>query len=160
MKKAFTAGTVFLRDTVRLPPGMEIETRPCAPGWKVLANMDGYAFDRAIREAGWNFCSLANPVRITVVGSQRSSRLERGIRKIAARLGGGEFNAFEIAEVSAKSFLGVPYAHISVRSRHVQESMFLAAPDRAVPAMGSGYRTEPRSGLAIVQPSGMSASAR
>jgi hypothetical protein len=34
-------------------------------------------------------------------------------------------NCVEIAHVTAKRFLGLPYVTVSARPRHIQESMFL-----------------------------------
>jgi hypothetical protein len=125
MKKAFSAGTIVLKNDVRLPDGVKIETEPCAPGWKVITNMDGYALDRAIRKAGGNFFCVADAINVRAAGIQGPRRTERGVKKLAAHANKGQFNALEIMTVSAKSFLGVPYVKISARSRHIQQSMFL-----------------------------------
>lgn len=117
--------TVILKDDVHVPDSVKIETEPYAPGWKVLRNMDAHGFDRAIRAAGWTFFSLANALKVSVIGGKGSNRIERGIKKLAVRMRIGEFNALEIIGARSKSFLGVPYVSITGRSRHIQQSMFL-----------------------------------
>jgi hypothetical protein len=132
MKDSLTPGTIILKDSVQLPKGVKMETEPCASGWKVLTNMDAYGLDRAICQAGWNFFSLAHTLQVSLIGGQGSSLMKRAINRLVARVNDGKFNALEITDVSAKSFLGIPYAKISARSRHVQQSIFLV-PKSAVP---------------------------
>lgn len=125
MQETLAAETVILKDDVHLPEGVQAETEPYTPGWKVLKNMDAYGLDRAIRAAGWTFFSLAHVLKVSAIGGKRSNRIERGIKKLAVRMRNGEFNALEIIEARSKSFLGVPYVNIIGRSRHIQQSMFL-----------------------------------
>jgi len=125
MQETLAAQSVILRDDAHLPEAVKVETEPYAPGWRVLKNMDAFGLDRAIRAAGWTFFSLAHALKVSAIGGKRSNRMERGIKKLAARMRTGEFNALEIIEARPKSFLGVPYINISGRSRHIQQSMFL-----------------------------------
>jgi hypothetical protein len=155
MQDTIFAGTVILKDDVRLPDGVKMQTEPCAPGWKVLKNMDGYGLDRAIRDAGWSFFCLAHAMKISVIGGQGSSRMKRGIKKLAARVNTGKFNALEITEVSAKSFLGVPYVNISARSRHIQQSIFLVPPkDVQAPSKDLGAHPTPAQAFLQTKPAG------
>jgi hypothetical protein len=154
MQDTLTVGTVILKEDVRLPEGLKVETEPYARGWKVLKNMDAYGFDRAIRGAGWNFLSLAGTIKVSAIGTKGSSRLDRGIRKLTARTSTGKFNALEITEARSKSFLGVPYVNISARSRHVQQSIFLV-PDRDVQIRSKQLSAHPTPAPAFLHRKGL-----
>jgi hypothetical protein len=125
MRETIMPGTILIKEGVLLPGGMQIESEACVPGWRLVKNLDGYGFDRAIRKLGWNFFCLAQDIKVSAIGSRASSRINRGIKRFATRVSAEGFNALEITRVSAKSFLGVPYVSMSARSRHVQQSMFL-----------------------------------
>lgn len=150
MQEILTAGTVILKDDVHLPEGVKVQTEPYARGWKVLKNMDAYGLDYAIRAAGWNFFSLAQAMKVSAIGLKRSIRIERGIKKLAALMRAGEFNALEITEVRPKSFLGVPYVNISARSRHIQQSIFLV-PEKHVQARSKNLGAHPTPAPAFLQ---------
>ena len=102
-----------------------MESEACVPGWRLVKNLDGYGLERAIRKLGWNFFCLAQDMKVSVIGSRASSRTNRGIQRFAARVRAEGFNALEITRVVSKRFLGVAYASLSARSRHVQDSLFL-----------------------------------
>jgi len=133
MRETMTGGAILIKEGALLPEGMQVETEPCVPGWRLVKNLDGYALDRAMGKLGWNFFCLAQDIKVSVLGTQESSRINRGIKRFATRVGAEGFNALEITKVSAKSFLGVPYVSMSARLRHVQESMFLVR-DHDTPA--------------------------
>jgi hypothetical protein len=38
-----------------LPEPLRFESETCAPGWRLVKNIDGYGLGRKIHEAGWTF---------------------------------------------------------------------------------------------------------
>jgi PII-like signaling protein len=133
MPETIKAGTVLINDGTLLPGALRFETEPCAPGWRLVRNLDGYGLDRKIHEAGWTFFCLAGETKVTVFGIDGEKMVRRAVEQILATLK-SQFNSLEItrvASVAPKRFLGVRYVTVSAQSRHIQESLFLlGAKDR------------------------------
>jgi hypothetical protein len=135
MPDTITAGRILVREGIELPRGVRLESEPYAAGWRLVKNLDGYGLGRTIHEAGWNFFCQAGGIKAAAFGVN-----ERAVKRILAKVESEKFNSLEITRVSNQRFLGVPYASVSARSRHIQESVFLfeakdhPARDRARPA--------------------------
>ena len=125
MPDTIKTGTMLIKEGTLLPEALRFESEPCAPGWRLVQNLDGYGLDRTIHEAGWTFFCLAGEIKATVFGFDGQKTVRRAVKRILARLKSEKFNSLEITGVASKRFLGVPYASVSARSRHVKESMFL-----------------------------------
>ncbi len=125
MPDTIKTGTILIKDGAFLPDALQFESEPCATGWRLVNNLDGYGLDRKIHEAGWTFFSLAGEIKATVFGFDGQKTVRRAVKRILAKLKSEKFNSLEITRVASKRFLGVPYASVSARSRHIQESVFL-----------------------------------
>lgn len=118
-------GTILIKYGASLPEALQFESEPCATGWRLVKNLDGYTLGRKIREAGWNFFCLADEITATVFGFGGQKKVRRAVKRILANLKPEKFNCVEIMRVTSRRFLGVPYASVYARSRHIQESTFL-----------------------------------
>ena len=125
MPDTIKAGTILIKEGTLLPEALRFESDPYAPDWRLVKDLDGYGLDRKIHEAGWTFFSLAGEIEATVFGFDGQKTVRRAVKRILAKLKSEKFNSLEITRVTSKRFLGVPYASVSARSRHIQESMFL-----------------------------------
>ncbi len=125
MPHTIKAGTILIKDVTRLPEALRFESEPYAPGWRLVKNLDGYGLGRKIHEAGWTFFCLAGEIGATVFGFDGQKTIRRAVERILANLKSEKFNSLEILRVASKRFLGAPYASVSARSRHIQESVFL-----------------------------------
>jgi hypothetical protein len=125
MAETINTGTMLIKDGTFLPETVRFETEPCAPGWRLVKNLDGYGLGRKIHEAGWTFFWLAGELGATVFGFDEQKTVRRAVKRILANLKSGEFNSLEITRVASKRFLGLPYVSVSAHSRHIQESLFL-----------------------------------
>ena len=125
MAETIKTGTILIKEGTVLPDAMQFETEPCVPGWRLVKNLDGYGLDRKIHEAGWTFFCLAGEIKATVFGFEGQETVRRAVKRILAKLKSEKFNSLEITRVASKRFLGVPYASVSARSRHIQESLVL-----------------------------------
>ncbi len=125
MRDTIRAGAILIKDGTRLPETLRLETKSCVPGWKLVENCDGYGLDRKIRKEGWTFFCSADDIRTTVVGADAYVLVRRAVEKILVNPKAQKFNALEITRITPKRFLGVPYATVFARSRHIQESLFL-----------------------------------
>src|SRR5229473_815411 len=131
MPDSIKTGTILIKDGTLLPEVLRFESEPCAPGWRLVKNLDGYGLGRKIHEAGWTFFWMAGEIGATVFGFDGQKTVRRAVKRILSNLKSGKFNSLEITRVASKRFLGLPYASVSAHSRHIQESLFLlGAKDR------------------------------
>jgi hypothetical protein len=145
MPETIKAGTILIKDGTFLPDALRFETEPCAPGWRLVKNLDGYGLGRKIHEAGWTFFCLAGEIKAIVLGIDEQRTVRRAVKRILARLKREKFNSLEITQMANKRLLGVPYASVCARSRHIQESVFLfQAKDLRVRDRGDWLPLEPR----------------
>jgi len=140
MPDTITAGKILMREGTELPGAVRMESEPYADGWRLVKNLDGYRLGRKIDEAGWTFFYLAGEIKAITFGIDEQQMVRRAVKRILAKVESEKFNSLEITRVANQRFLGVPYASVSARSRHIQESVFLfeakdhPARDRARPA--------------------------
>jgi hypothetical protein len=125
MAQTINPGTILFKDGTCLPDALRFESEPCATGWRLVQNLDGYGLDRKIREAGWTFFYMAGEIITIVFGFEGQKNVRRAVKRMLARLKSEKFNSLEITRVASKHFLGVPYMSVSACSRHIQESLFL-----------------------------------
>src|ERR1700683_6611 len=125
MAETIKTGTVLIKDGTLLPDGLELESEPCAKGWRLVKNFDGASLGRKVDEAGWNFFCLAGEIKRTVFGFGRKDNVRRTVKRILMNLRLEDFNSLEIMHVEKKRFLGFRYATVSAHSRHIQEDVFL-----------------------------------
>jgi hypothetical protein len=136
MPDTFKTGTILIKEGTLLPEVLRFESEPCAPGWRLVKNLDGYGLGRKIREAGWTFSLGSGEIGATVFGLDEQKTLSRAVQQILANLESAEFNSLEIMRVASetsKRFPGVRYVTVSAQVRHIQESAIpFRAKDRPV----------------------------
>jgi hypothetical protein len=125
MAATIKTGTILIKDGTFLPEALQFESEPCATGWRLVKDLDGYGLGRKIHEAGWTFFSLAGEIKATVFGFDGRKTVRRAVKRILTNLKSEKFNGLEIIRVAVKRFMGLPYATVYAQSRHVQESAFL-----------------------------------
>jgi hypothetical protein len=125
MAETINTGTILFKDGTLLPDALQFDSEPCATGWRLVKDFDGYGLDRKIRDAGWRFFCIAGEIKSIVFGFEGQTSVRRAVKRMLARLKSEKFNSLEITRVASKRFLGVPYVSASARSRHIQESLFL-----------------------------------
>jgi hypothetical protein len=128
MPDTIKTGTILIKEGTLLPEVLRFESEPCAPGWRLVQNLDGYGLGRKIHEAGWTFSWRAGEIGATVFGLDEQKTLRRAVEQILANLESAEFNSLEIMRViseASKRFLGVHYVTVSAQPGHIQESAFL-----------------------------------
>ena len=129
MAQIIKTGTILIKDGTFLPDTLKVESEPCATGWRLVKNLDGYGLGRKIHEAGWTFFYLAGEIKSTIFGFDGQRAVRRAVKRILANLKPGKFNSLEITRMVSKDFLGVPYTKVYAHPRHVQKSMLLFRDD-------------------------------
>ena len=125
MPDTIKTGTILIKEGTLLPEVLRFESEPCALGWRLVKNLDGYGLGRNIREAGWTFSRRAGEIGATVFGLDEQKTLRRAVEQILANLEAAEFNSLEIMRVASeasKRFLGVRCVTVSAQSRDIHES--------------------------------------
>ena len=125
MPDTITAGKILMREGTELPGAARLESEPYAAGWRLVKNLDGYGLGRKIHEAGWTFFCQAGDIKAITFGIDAQQMVRRAVERLLAKVGSEKFNSLEITRVANRRFLGVSYASVSARSRHIQESVFL-----------------------------------
>jgi hypothetical protein len=124
MAQTIKKGTILIKDGTFLPDTLQFESEPCATGWRLVKNLDGYGLGRKIHEAGWTFFYLAGEIKATIFGFDGQRTVRRAVKRILANLKSEKFNGLEVMQVDAKRFLGFPYTSVCAHSRHIQENSF------------------------------------
>lgn len=128
MTPTLQVGAILIADRPRITQFLGLEGEPYSGEWSVVRGLDGFALDRKIHAAGWNFFFMAAEVKVVFFGSIGTIKIRNAIRRILAKVRPQGFNCLEVTGISAKRFLGLHYATLSAHSRHIQPSCYL---DRA-----------------------------
>ena len=95
MAETINKGTILIKDGIFLPDALRFESEPCATGWRLVKNLDGYGLGRKISEAGWSFFWLAGEIGATVFGFDGQKTVRRAVKRILGNLKSGKFGEFE-----------------------------------------------------------------
>jgi hypothetical protein len=119
-------GSVLVRE---LPHSLGLKTVPYSGSWSMVEALDGFALDRKIRAAGWNFFFIASEVRVkfhgTPGGEAGKQKVERAVNRILRKVSAQHFNSLEVTGIAARRILGVSYVFVSAHSRHIQPGCYL-----------------------------------
>ena len=106
-------------------PSEGLESAPYSGHWSVVKALDGFALDRKIRAAGWNFFFIASEVKVMFLGSLGAKKIQHALHRILGKVSRQHFNGLEVTGIVPKRFLGLPYTIVLAHSRHVQQSCYL-----------------------------------
>ncbi|MGD0988796.1 MAG: hypothetical protein ABR874_13360 [Candidatus Sulfotelmatobacter sp.] len=129
MPPTIQVGAILMNNWPGVTPPLNLETEPCSGGWSLLKVLDGFALDRKIHAAGWNFFFMASEIKVSFFGSLGTAKIQNALKRILQKVKHQHFNGLEVTEIVAKRFLGVPYVTVSVHSRHMQQSCYLDSVD-------------------------------
>ena len=110
-----------------MPEALLLEGKSYSSGWRSVSNLDLNELDTAISKAGWTFFFMAGEIKITAFGLDKEQAVRRAVKRVITNVESHKCNCVEITEVSAKSFLGMPYVNVIAHSRHIQESSAFAS---------------------------------
>jgi hypothetical protein len=124
MTPTLKVGTVLIEDRPLISQFLGLESEPYSGNWSVVKALDGFALDRKIHAAGWNFFFMAPEVKVRFLGTLGTTKIQSALKRILAKVRPQNFNALEVTGIIAKRFLGVPYVTLSAHSRHIQQSCY------------------------------------
>jgi len=122
MPQEFQVGTILISEWPQL---FGVESEPYSGNWGVVQTLDGFALERRIRAAGWNFFFIASEAKATFFGAPGTKKIGQALTRILGKVSHQHFNGLEVTGIIAKHFLGLPYTVVSAHSRHVQDSCYL-----------------------------------
>ena len=118
---------MLLRAGVLQPSALHVTTQPYSSKWNLVTGQNGFAMDRAVRATGWNFMFLAGAQQAFAFGSSEGKNARIAVDRVLAKIEAECFNAAEIAEISTKHMLGIPYSVVRAHARHCQQACTLEA---------------------------------
>jgi hypothetical protein len=122
MTDTIKTGTILVERNASMPKSLLLEGKSYSGGWRSVSNLDLNGLDAAIHKAGWTFFFMAGEIKITAFGFDKERAVRRAVKRVITNVEAHKCNCVEITDVSAKSFLGMPYVNVSAHSRHIQES--------------------------------------
>jgi len=108
MQQTIQAGTILIEDRPLIADYLAIESKPYAANWSVVEGADGFALDRKIHAAGWNFFFFAGEVRAIFFGAADAKNIRGVLKRMLAKVSEQNFNCLEVTAIASKRFVGVP----------------------------------------------------
>jgi hypothetical protein len=125
MLSTVEVGTILVKEWPGMTQLLGLESEPCSGEWNRLKVLDGFALDRKIHAAGWNFFFMATEVKAIFFGKAGAIKIQNALKRILGKVKQQHFNGIEVTAIVARRFLGVPYVTVSAHSRHMQQSCYL-----------------------------------
>ena len=122
--KYFTAGSVLFKRGTVLPPTLVVKLTPVG-GWDLVRGDDGFAVERKLRDAGWQFFFMVPAVEASAIGLDPRKTFANALRKIARAVDERGLNAVEVTAIERRRRLGLHYVRITAHPRHVRNRPFL-----------------------------------
>jgi hypothetical protein len=121
MPPTIQVGTVLIDDSPLITRFLGLECETCSGNWSVVKLLDGFALDRKIHAAGWNFFFMAGEVKVLFFGAFSARNIQNATKRVLAKVKRRHFNGLEVTGIIAKQFLGVRYGIVLAHSRHIQQ---------------------------------------
>ena len=133
MPQEVQVGTILMKESPVMTQFFELESEPYSGNWSLIKALDGFALNRKIHAAGWNFFFMATELRVVFLGALGAKKIQNALNRVLGKVKGQNFNCLEVTGIVAKRFLGMPYTMVSAHSRHIQQSIYMesAIPRRA-----------------------------
>jgi hypothetical protein len=122
MSQEIQIGTLLTQESPLTRQFFGLDSEPSPGGWGQVQAMDGFALERKIHAAGWNFFFMAPEIKTTFFGQLGTKKINNALRRILAKVEGQAFNCLEVTGIVARHFLGLRYTTVSAHSRHIQQS--------------------------------------
>lgn len=122
MPPTVQVGTILVKESQLMPELLRLEIERYSGNWNLVKLLDGFALDRKIHAAGWNFFFMAGEIKVVFLGALGARNIRNAMMRTLAKVKRRHFNSLEVTGIVAKHFLGLPYGVILAHSRHIQQS--------------------------------------
>src|ERR1700676_4478098 len=109
MTATVQVGTILIEHRPAMAQALGLQSEPYSTNWGVVKALDGFALDRKIHAAGWNFFFMAEEITVMVFGARGGKNNQNAVKRMLRKLTPMNFNCLEVTGIVAKRFLGVPY---------------------------------------------------
>src|SRR5690242_1166675 len=99
MTPTVQVGTILIEECPRIVKFLELESESCSGDWSVVIKLDGFALDRKIHAAGWNFFFMAPEVKVMFFGPVGAKKVQNALMRILAKVKGESFNSLEVTGI-------------------------------------------------------------
>jgi hypothetical protein len=128
MPATIQVGTILMKEWPEMTRLLNLESEKYTGEWNLLKALNGFALDRKVHAAGWNFFFMAAEIKVTFLGVVGGAKIQNALKRILTKVKPQHFNGLEVTGIVPSRFLGVPYVTISAHSRHMQQSCYLDSP--------------------------------
>jgi hypothetical protein len=125
MPPTVEVGSILIAEWLPMTQLVGLESEPYSGNWSLVKVLGGFALDRKIHAAGWNFFFMAEEVKVMFFGALGAKKIQNALKRILVKVRQQNFNSLEVTGIVAKRFLGLSYATVSAHSRHIQQSCYL-----------------------------------
>ena len=80
MTSQVQVGTILIEDRPLIAQALGIESDSYVGKWSVVGSLDGFALDRKIHAAGWNFFFMAGEVKARFFGAGGAKEHSEGVK--------------------------------------------------------------------------------
>lgn len=116
-----TLNSVLFRSGTVLPEKFAAPGKTAYEGWVSAGPENAQQVEASVRASGWHFMCLTLVSSCAGIGLTADAATHKAFRSSLKRLS-DRFNAAEIVAMTTKKYLGFHAAHVTLTSRHVQES--------------------------------------
>ena len=129
MNSIVQVGTILIEGRPAIIELLGLMSEPFSGKWCTVQGLDGFALDRKIHAAGWNFFFMAGEVKVRFLGSVGAAHLQSALQRILEKVRLQSFNCLEVTGIVPSRLLGIRYTTVSAHSRHIQSSCYLDGAD-------------------------------
>lgn len=119
-----TTGSVLLKPGTVLPAAAGFELKRVGD-WDLVRGDNGFAVDRKLRAADWNFFFLAGAVNSSSVGFDTQQMVASAIQRVTRAVDEQGFNALEVTAIKRRRWMGVEYVRVTAHPRHARNSPYI-----------------------------------
>jgi hypothetical protein len=117
------AGTLIIAEGLSLPMS-NAQTQSFFAGWRTVKNVEASGMDKSFSEMGWSCFAKASPVTVNLVGLGHAATLIKAFQKLVRQSKTAKFNCLEILEAVHKTFMGVSFVRLTVRTRNIKQRLW------------------------------------
>src|SRR5579864_2555573 len=81
MAQTVQVGTILMKEWPGMTKLLGFESEPYSAEWSLLKVLDGFAMDRKIHAAGWNFFFMATEVKAMFFGTPGATKIQDALKE-------------------------------------------------------------------------------
>ena len=120
-------GVILIEPHAPRPRCFEADRDSNPSGWtSIRYALTPHQLEKELSATGWTFFFMAGAIRTTALAFNPSKALNSALKRVIRAVKQQQCNCLQIESLETRSFLGVPYLSMSVRSRHIQRGTAFA----------------------------------